>query len=173
MRRRRRARRRSRTARRRAPTPAARPRSPPRRPSPPPAGGSRSRGAPPPPARARARRAALLLERRFEDGPVVLEIRGLERRNLADVVPAPQPHGVLRVRRALEVGHLLVAVRPALELEAEDRRGRQLVHVLRLDGAEVALRGNVHADRLRDLGPEVLRQERVRNLFVLRVDAVL
>src|SRR3954453_21247868 len=120
MRRRRRARRRSRTARRRAPTPAARPRSPPRRPSPPPAGGSRSRGAPPPPARARARRAALLLERCFEDGPVVIEIRGLEPRDLAHGTPAPQPLGFHSVRRANKLGHLLVAVRPALELEAED-----------------------------------------------------
>ena len=47
------------------------------------------------------------------------------------------------------------------------------MQIRRLGRAQVALRSDVHADRLGDLRPDVCRQERVCNFLVVRVDAVV
>src|SRR2546423_1411466 len=82
-------------------------------------------------------------------------------------------YAVSGVRRGLEHCHLGGRVRPALKLEAQNRCRRELGHVRRLGRAEIPLRGHVHANRLRRLGPEVPREECVGDLFVAGVDAVL
>ena len=77
------------------------------------------------------------------------------------------------MRRALELGDLGGVVRTALEIERVERRRGELLQVRRVGRAEVALRGDMHPDRLCDLRAEMAGEERVGDLFVARVDPVL
>src|SRR5262249_57725189 len=90
---------------------------------------------------------------------VVLETWSVEAGVFPDVVVASQAYRVLGIWRRLERGHVLGGERPALQLQAEQRRLGQLVEIRRLDGAEIPLRGDVHADRFGDLVAEVLDEE--------------
>src|SRR5205823_7062225 len=116
---------------------------------------SRPRGSRPRSTRARAPRWALADECGLEHRAIVLEFRRREPCDLADVVVAPQADRVAGVGRALELGDLGGFVRTALEIERVERRRRELLQVRRVGRAEVALRGDMHPDRLCDLRAEM------------------
>jgi hypothetical protein len=101
----------------------------------------------------------------------VIEVGRAGARILGRFVVAPEAHGFGVQRMAAEGRDVVGRHRPALQGEAAHRIGGKLAEVVRLDGAEIALGGDMQAHRLAHVGAEAPGEPLRAALLVHVVDA--
>lgn len=96
----------------------------------------------------------------------MIEIRRRHSWRFRTIIPAPQLHGVTRVRRSHETGRLIAIVPAALHFKAVPGFGRKDVPVAGVGMAKITLGLDVQPDRFEHSGPEQSAQIPLRAMLM-------
>ncbi len=103
----------------------------------------------------------------------MIERRRFQIDNLGCVVPFSQANRILEEAPLFEPSHLVASHRATLQTQALLGGGAELVLIVRVDGTQIALGGNVHSHRFGDSRLESLFQPRRSQGLVLVIHALI